>query len=216
MSKEKKEHVLTEKEKKRLEIFEAKAKELEEQGYTMKKLMISPFAANVGSLLTTLPFVILYTAIYFLVNGFSAMKIFNDSYNTLVRLLLVYVIWIALIVVHEGIHGFTWRLCTKDKSSISFGFNKAALAPYCTCSRPLTKSQYIIGALMPTLILGFLLGAVTIVSGNGLLFFVACLMFIGGGGDFLMVLNMLKTKVPSKDVLYYDHPTEIGSVVFYR
>lgn len=213
MSKEVKEKVLTEKEKERLELFEKKVQELTEQGYTKKDMMISNIAANVGSLVVTLPFVILYMVIYFLVNGIAS---FDIEVFSLRNIILVYLIFIVLIVVHELLHGMTWKFFVKDRKYISFGFNKAALAPYCTCSMPLTKAQYIIGALMPTLILGFLLGAIAIAAGNTMLIILACFMFIGGGGDFLMIINLLKNKVDSKDILYYDHPTEIGSVMFYR
>lgn len=211
MSDNENEKKLTEKEKIRLEKFEAKAKELQEQGYTMKFLTISPLKANLGSLAVTLPFVIIYFVWYLMVVGTE--NLFNYNLTTMLIAILFFAV---LIVVHELIHGITWKLFVKDRTAIEFGFNAAALAPYCTCSLPLKKSQYIIGALMPTLILGFALGAVAIYAGNGILFAEACFMFIGGGGDFLMVINLLKNKVDTKDILYYDHPTEIGSVVFYR
>ena len=208
----KKEQKLTEKEQKRLEIYEQKAKALEEQGYTKKLMMVSPLMANLGSLLVTLPFVILYVALFLVICGaepFSHIR----SFTPIFLFLLCYIV---LIVLHELIHGFTWKLCLKEKSIIEFGFNKAAFAPYCACTAPLTKSQYILGAIMPTLWLGFLLGVVSIYASNAFLLVLSCGMLIGGGGDFLMIINLLKNRVQTKDVLYYDHPTQIGSVMFYR
>lgn len=208
----KKEKKLTEKEQKRLEIYEEKAKALEEQGYTKKLMMVSPLMANLGSLLVTVPFVVLYVWAFLAICGKEPFSFIRD-FTPIFLFLLCYIV---LIVLHELIHGFTWKTFLKDKSVIEFGFNAAAFAPYCACTAPLTKSQYIWGALMPTLWLGFLLGAVSIYASNAFLLVLSCGMMIGGGGDFLMIINLLKNKVSTKDVLYYDHPTEIGSVMFYR
>jgi hypothetical protein len=36
---------------------------------------------------------------------------------------------------------------------IEFGYAASTLNPYCTCSTPLTKGNYIFGAVMPLIIL---------------------------------------------------------------
>ena len=66
---------------------------------------------------------------------------------------------------------------------------------------------------MPTLVLGFGLAALATSQGSLWLFSLAELMILGGGGDFLIVLKMLRHPQKSGAV-YYDHPYECGLVGF--
>ena len=73
---------------------------------------------------------------------------------------------------------------------------------------------YIIGAAMPTLILGFGLAIAAIGTGSAWLFFLTELMILGGGGDFLIIWKILLYRSKSKEVFYFDHPYEVGLAVF--
>ena len=44
------------------------------------------------------------------------------------------------------------------------------LTPYCCCGSPLLRGQYILGSVMPTIILGFIQGWIAIRTGSFLLF----------------------------------------------
>ena len=113
--------------------------------------------------------------------------------------------------------GITWGIFAENHwKDIEFGIIWKMLTPYCTCKSALTKLQYVIGGLMPTLILGFGLGLVAIIIGNMLLFLLAELMIFGGGGDFLIAGKLLLFRTKYKDCIYMDHPTECGLVAFYR
>ena len=130
---------------------------------------------------------------------------------------LLFVLMIVLMVIHELIHGITWGIFAENHwKDIEFGIIWKMLTPYCTCKSALTKLQYVIGGLMPTLILGFGLGLVAIIIGNMLLFLLAELMIFGGGGDFLIAGKLLLFRTKYKDCIYMDHPTECGLVAFYR
>lgn len=62
---------------------------------------------------------------------------------------------LMLTVVHELIHGITWGIfAEKHFQSINFGVIWKMLTLYCHCSVPLKKWQYVLGAAMPTLVLG--------------------------------------------------------------
>ena len=67
---------------------------------------------------------------------------------------------------------------------------------------------------MPTIILGVLMGAVAVISGSTILLFIAVLMLFGGGGDMLVTMKLLRYKSVSEDVLFIDHPYEVGTAVF--
>lgn len=201
---------MTKDEEIRLKAFEEKCVELEGQGFIRKNLMVSALKANFGSLVVMLPIIILFVLLFFVVNHG------RNEYG-FINLLICYVVFIVLIVIHELIHGICWAICNeKHWKSIDFGFNVKALAPYCTCSETLTKKQYIVGAVMPTLILGFLPAILSVIIGNVSMLIVSVFMIIGGGGDFLMIINILKFKPEAKEIIYYDHPTEIGTVAFYK
>ena len=115
--------------------------------------------------------------------------------------------------MHELIHGITWGFFA-GRSAIEYGIIWSMLTPYCTCSKPLTRGQYILGGLMPTLVLGTVLTAAACISGSLFWLFTAVIMILGGGGDFLIALKILLHKSKGKASLYYDHPYECGVVVF--
>ena len=100
--------------------------------------------------------------------------------------LLFLLVFFALIVLHELIHGITWSLFTENRmKDIEFGVMWKYLTPYCTCRKSLKRGQYITGTLMPTIVLGFIPAIASIISGR-----------------------------QSRDTLFHDHPYEAGLVVF--
>lgn len=122
---------------------------------------------------------------------------------------------LMLTVVHELIHGITWGIfAEKHFQSINFGVIWKMLTPYCHCSVPLKKWHYVLGAAMPTLVLGAGLGVVAIMTGNLVCLYLAEFMTLGGGGDFLIIMKILRYHSDKEDQVYYDHPYECGVVVF--
>lgn len=156
-----------------------------------------------------LPFAAIVGWIFFVAN--PAVKIDYTLFTNIMFLILL----LLLTAGHEGIHGLTWGCFAKNHfHAISFGVIWKALTPYCCCSDPLTKKQYVLGVAMPTLILGFGLTLIATFSGNFWLWLLSEIMIFGGGGDFLITLKILLYRPKSKDVLYFDHPYECGVVVF--
>lgn len=76
------------------------------------------------------------------------------------------------------------------------------------------KWQYLLGAAMPTLVLGCAVAAAAVMTDRLLLFFVAEIMLLSGGGDFLIILKILLYRTDKKESVYCDHPYECGFVVF--
>ena len=205
------ERVLTEAEQRRLERYKAKCEELERGGYTKTELTISVVKANIGALygfIMTVPFIVIYVLRY---EGadFGKSRISASSGLTVLALLLL------LTVVHELIHGVTWSRFTKSFKDIEFGVIWKYLTPYCTCSEPLGKWQYITGALMPGLLLGIVPCIIGCIATDILFLAAGVLMTIAAGGDILIVKMILGNKA-SKTALYLDHPTEVGLVVFQK
>ena len=207
---QKQERKLTLKEQERKERLEQISQKMSADGYHRHELTVGLVFANVVGPLIMLPFCVIVGVIYFYTKFSGDSLSFHLEWS-------FFPLFIALIVLHEVIHGLTWGIFAKTHlKSITFGVIWRALTPYCTCGEPLKRWQYVLGGLMPTLILGFGMAAASVVLQSDLLFFLSEAMIFGGCGDFLIVLKLLMYKAAGKDVLFYDHPYEGGTVVFER
>ncbi len=207
----KNERKLTPAEQKRKEQFALVCEEMERQGYRKIDLTIGVVKANLLALIVMLPFAVLSGAVVLSRVSFLSMAESMSPFDFLLYLLVM----LLLTAVHEGIHALTWAMFGKDYwKSIRFGVIWKALTPYCTCLRPAKRGQYILGAAMPTLVLGIGLTAAAARMGIFWVFILALAMIFGGGGDFAIILKMLLHRQRGKEAVYYDHPYECGVVVF--
>ena len=212
MKKEKdneKEKKLTEAEQKRAEQFARISEQMAQQGYTRHDLTIGIGKANLFAVLLLIPLAVIGYGLYFLVHRSLD---FSSSH-----FLLMLVAFLVLIVVHELIHGVCWSIFTPHHfKDVEFGVMRSSLTPYCTCLVPLGKKQYIFGAVMPLLVLGILPMITAIIIGNPDLLFLGILMADGGAGDIMIIRRILGYRSGAKEIVYMDHPTEAGGVVFER
>ena len=200
---------LTEKELKRKNDFEKFNSEMQQRGYKMKNIIINTQQAKPLCLLIMLPFMALVFWIYYNVNGFNLDCL---SWGFLVVLLMLV---LCLSILHELIHGITWSIFAKNHfHSIDFGFIWSSFSPYCTCSEPLKKWQYLLGTAMPTLVLGGGAAVISVMTNQLLLFVLAEYMILSGGGDFLIILKSMLYRTDKQESVYCDHPYECGFVVF--
>ena len=207
-----KERKLTQAEARRKERFEKISDDLIGEGFMRQDLIIDIVKANIGALVVMMPFIIVMGVLYYTANMHKSIGSFSLS-----SYLMFLGLFLFLIIAHELIHGITWSIFTPNHmKDIEFGVIWSAVTPYCTCGQPLSKKQFIIGAAMPTLILGFGLGIVSIVTGQFMMFLLAEALILGGGGDFLIIIKLLRFNSDRKEQLYYDHPYECGLVVFER
>ena len=125
-------------------------------------------------------------------------------------------ILIASIIIHELLHGTDWIIFTKGKfKSIAFGVVWQALMPYCTCKEPLRKGHYIVGLVLPFIILGIIPCIIACAIGSIALLLFGCMMIVCAGGDLLILVLILKTGLKG-DVLFLDHPTDVGLAAFVK
>lgn len=198
-------------EQRRIDRFRTVCESMSRAGYQRHELLISPVWANVVVLLAAVPLTILTFVLYAAVAGGSANR-FEFTFDPLVLVAVI-----ALIVVHELIHGFTWGLFSGNRyRDIEFGVIWKYLMPYCTCTSPLKKGAYILGGLMPLVVLGLIPLAYGIATSTPGLTVAGMLMTLCAGGDVLIVIKLLRFRTTASDVVIYDHPTCGGSVVFTR
>lgn len=201
---------LTEKEQQRLERLDRITEELGGKGYERQDRTISITFANVMAFVWALPFAALFLVWFRARNGF----LFRTTIPGLLAFLLL---MFALTVVHEMVHGLTWGLFAPGGfRSIDFGFIRELLTPYCVCVDPLKKWQYLLGSVMPCLILGILPCIAAVLGGSVLWLALGLVMIIGAGGDLTIFARMLFDRACRGDAVIMDHPSEAGYVVFAR
>lgn len=204
-----KSRALTEAEQKRLEKFEALSQGMIEQGYSRVELTVGIVIANVFAVALLIPLFIIGFGLFFLKN-----RTFSGSF-TPTAMLLMLLSFVVLIVVHELLHGLGWAIFAEHGfKDIEFGFMKQYLTPYCACTVPLTKGQYIFGALLPCVALGVIPMIVAILIGSLPLLFVGILMTDSAAGDILIVWKILRYRSKAEKIVYMDHPTQAGGVIF--
>ncbi|MEN5054007.1 DUF3267 domain-containing protein [Sphingobacterium kitahiroshimense] len=170
--------------------------------------------ANIFSLLLFIPIILVYGLPFYLIWGeLDFIGVFVESFkeNPLFSIAIVIVL-LAGIVVHELIHGATFALFAKHGfKSIKFGILLKMLTPYCHCKEPLRVKEYIVGAIMPAIILGLLPGIIAIFTGNVFLLIFAIFFTGAAAGDF-MIINLIRKE--DKDTMVLDHPSEAGCFIF--
>ena len=204
---------LSAKEQRRLNVFEETCERLSQEGYKKTDLTIGIVKANLFVFLLAIPVIAIGVLLFAWSNPISLLMPTSQGS------LLFIVLFVVLIVVHELIHGLTWSVFSEHHfKDIEFGFIKELLTPYCTCTTPLPKKHYILGALMPCIILGIIPTAIGILIGSSLLFWIGIVMILSAGGDIMIVWKVMKFKKQdeSKEIFIYDHPTQAGSVIFER
>ena len=193
---------LTAAEQRRLAHLEEISERLLAQGYRRVELTIGIVRANVIVLAAMIPVFAAGIALFVLCN--QPLSITFQPLGFIWFLLLYF----ALIVVHELVHGITWGIFAAHHfKDIEFGVMWQLLTPYCTCTVPLTKRQYILGGLMPLIVLGIIPTAIAIAAGSFFWLIIGLVMILSAGGDILLVWKLIRYKTDKQDVLIYDHPT---------
>ena len=182
------------------------------EGYEPEQKTIGMLAANLwGVLLMVVAIVVGWFALTGLYPSFSFDM--DDPMLMAKNCMWFCILMLLGIVVHELVHGFTWLLLLhKGFSHLSFGI-MAGGCVYCHIDVPMAKKPYVIGALMPLLLVGLVPWVAGIVTGS-LLWMLVGGIFIGAAvGDMMIVWTIRKE---SADVLVYDHPSEAGCYVYHR
>jgi len=190
----------------------------QQEHYYKEKHAIDLLKANKFGLRVLIITLILSLLIFYLVWGNTALTKFKDLIaidglgSVMSGIVILFGVLIGGIVAHELIHGIFWALFAKRGfRSIKFGILKQYLTPYCHCKEPLKVKHYIIGALMPAVILGFIPTLLAIILGlPGWLLF--GIFFISAAGGDLLMINLLQKE--DKNAWTQDHASEPGYYMF--
>ncbi|MCB2203240.1 DUF3267 domain-containing protein [bacterium] len=168
---------------------------------------VSLLQANFLMVYFALPAVLVLGVPYLLLWGTDGIRsIFVDG-----GLLPLLVAVAVGIVVHEGIHGLTWKWLTgKPFGVIRFGFDWKTVTPYAHCSEPMEARPYRIGAVMPLILLGILPALYAVAFGSASWAAFGLFFTFAAGGDML-ILWLLRDI--DSTALIEDHPTRAGCYV---
>ena len=190
------------------------------ENYKKETLTIDLVKANIYGFFGMIPIVMIYAIPFYTIwkekltvlNFINYFKEFSISNNPFLFSVSIIIIMILGIIMHELIHGITWSKYTeKGFKSIKFGILWKMLTPYCHCKEPLRVKEYILGAIMPAIVLGLIPAIYAILFGNILLLVFGIFFTTAAIGDF-MIINLLRKE--NMNSLVLDHPTEAGCFIY--
>lgn len=178
-------------------------KRIEEKG---RKVTIDLVKANIFALvIMVVAAVVLIVPFMYLWGDYISDMILFDNIG---QLCVGLVLFIAGIVVHELIHGVTWSFfAPKGWKSISFGVIWKMLTPYCHCDAPMRIPGYMLGAMMPCIVLGIIPSVIALCIGSFPLLVWGIVFIAAAAGDIWMTWLLTKEDPNSK---VFDHPSEAG------
>jgi hypothetical protein len=168
-----------------------------------RDLSISMARANLVVLFVSIPVALLQLLIFVSLHGLDRLS------TTWGSALLIAVI--LGIVAHELIHGLSWVILGKKPfAAIKFGFQWKTFTPYAHLKEPVEINAYRIGGFMPGLVLGVVPYLLSLLLGNGDLFWFGLIHTVAAGGDWLILWLIRSVEAGS---LVEDHPTNAGCYV---
>ena len=190
-------------------------KHFDESKFHKELKIISIEKANRAGLLLILPVVFVFNGLFALIHGWIFSGYFSASLtwtNFFIDLGSAALIIILGIMLHELIHGVTWSLFTKRGfKSIKFGVLWKYLTPYCHCKEPLKMKHYLLGAIAPAIILGFIPAIWGLIAGSVQMMSFGQIFILAAIGDF-MIIKLLAGE--PMDIYVQDHSSEPGCYIY--
>jgi hypothetical protein len=115
------------------------------------------------------------------------------------------------VMLHELIHGAVFAMSApRGFKSVTFGVSLSLGALYCHCRDPLKVKQYRRAGIAPLVILGLLPLIFGLSTGVTWIKTFGLLLTIGGFGDLLIFIKLLKF---DKNLVIRDHPEKLGFII---
>jgi hypothetical protein len=169
-----------------------------------RDLSISMERASVIVVWVSIPVVVAQFALF---NSLHGAKKMDPTWNYIILLGVI----LFGIVLHEWLHALTWVIFGhKSFSKIKFGFQWKTLTPYAHLTEPVDVNTYRLGAFMPGFVLGLLVYFMSLLLGDGNLFWFSLVHTSAAGGDWLVLWLIRKLK---SGTMVEDHPTQAGCYV---
>jgi hypothetical protein len=122
-----------------------------------------------------------------------------------------YVAVLVAVVLHELIHGVIFAMYAKNGfRAVKFGFSKTMGSFYCHCKDPLKVKYYRRAGIAPLIVLGLIPLIFAMITGVHWIKTFGLLLSIGGFGDLLIWIKLLKF---DSDLNIRDHPEKLGFII---
>jgi hypothetical protein len=121
-----------------------------------------------------------------------------------------WVLLVAGVVVHEGLHGLAMVSCGVPPGELRFGVQPSRGVAFATTRRPMAVGHYRFVLVLPLLVLGLVPFVAGLALGDALVAKLGSLMVLGAGGDVAVLLAL--RSLPS-GVRVVDHPSQPGCYV---
>lgn len=116
-------------------------------------------------------------------------------------------VFLACIVVHEGLHALGFALAGAPRSALHFGIDRKTLSPFAGCTAPVRAAAYRVAVLLPALVLGVAPLAYGLATGRAWATVWGAFMLLCAGGDFAALWAM--RAVPGR-ARVLDHSERVG------
>jgi hypothetical protein len=150
----------------------------------------------------------LFGFIYYQIWGTFGLQL---GYVPLIRRITNALVFLSIVaafsLAHEMIHGMYWSKYTEVKISVIINL----IFRGCYCKEPIIIKKFIMGLIMPTIILGVIPFIIGMVIGNILLFGFGILFIVVGSDDFLIMYLLRKE---DKKNWVKDMDNTIGIIVY--
>lgn len=189
----------------RLEEWEQLCARLTEEGFVITPHIIPIARANILALVLAGPPVLVLLLLF---RALWPEQILDKS-----TCFGILVLFVACTFLHECLHGLAWsRFCPNGLRDVHLGFLWKSLTPYCACRHPLPPGPYLLGTLLPGLLLGVGVCAVSLVVGSWAGMVLGSLNFLAAGGDLAIALEARHCR----GCTILDHPNQAGFYTFHK
>ncbi len=174
-----------------------------------RKVTISIVKANVFAIVLMVVSAIAFLPPFFMI--WKDRKTVSELFGGFGNWSIVPILMIAGILVHELIHGLTWACFARNGwKSISFGVIWKLLTPYCHCNEPMRIPGYMMGAMMPCIVLGIIPAIASLFVGSLPLLVWGVFFVAAAAGDIWMTWLLTKE---NRNSFVLDHLSEAGFYV---
>ena len=127
-------------------------------------------------------------------------------FSTKIFIITLVIIYIST-PIHEFIHGIGWCITDFSRLDSIYIFLPLGLSDaYCHCSKPLDTKSYVLGTIMPFIILSLLPFIISCIFSSPLFLYISAVSAFGSGSDISNTLHAIKRK----DDIILDYPTDCG------
>jgi hypothetical protein len=174
------------------------------QNYQEKENSLNGMTVNMYSLLFSCVFIILMGFVYYNIWG-NFVEIF--TYLNIWSILYIIFLIIGTVFIIEMIKGISWSKYTDVKITVIL----TSIIRFCHCDNVIKTKHYIIGLMMPIIILSIIPTLVGIIFGIDVIFLLGLLNFIICSDHIYIIWLMRKY---DKDIFIKDINNKIGFIIY--